>query len=123
MPRPPTIPSLFAPDLRETVRYYTDVLGFEQSGSYTDDDTEVWAEVTLGDSSLWFFSGALEAQPGPVLSGLVYVFVDDVDDVASRLEGRVGFEWGPETQDYGLRELGIRDLNGYYLVFARDARD
>ncbi len=30
------------------------------------------------------------------------------------------FEWGPETQHYGLRELGIKDLNGYYLVFATD---
>ena len=123
MPRPPTIPSLFAPDLAETLRYYTEVLGFAQSGSYQDDDVEIWAEVTLGDARLWFFSGALDAQPGPVLSGLVYVFVDDVDDVASRLKDKVGFEWGPETQDYGLRELGIRDLNGYYLVFAADEAD
>ena len=49
------------------------------------------------------------------------MFVDDVDAMAARLQGRVTFEWGPETQDYGLRELGIRDDNGYYLVFARDA--
>ena len=26
---------------------------------------------------------------------------------------------GPETQDYGLCELGVRDVNGYYLVFAK----
>ncbi len=55
-----------------------------------------------------------------MFSGLIYVFVDDVDAVAKHLEGQVPFEWGPETQEYGLREFGIRDVNGYYLVFARD---
>jgi hypothetical protein len=51
---------------------------------------------------------------------LIYVFVDDVDALAKQLEGQAHFEWGPETQPYGLRELGIKDLNGYYLVFAKD---
>ena len=121
MRRPPTVVSLYAPDLAESVRFYVDELGFKQSGSYGD-DRPIWAEVGLGDARLWLFSGALEAQPGPAFSGLVYVFVDDVDAMAERLSGRVPFEWGPETQDYGLRELGIRDLNGYYLVFAMDER-
>ena len=44
----------------------------------------------------------------------------DVDALAQRLASSVSFEWGPETQDYGLREVAIKDLNGYYLVFARD---
>ena len=121
MKRAPVIPSLFTPDLSRAVRFYQETLGFRQTGSYRDDDgTEIWAEVTLGESRLWFFANALDRQPGPALSGLIYVFVDDVDALAARLAGRVAFEWGPETQEYGLRELGLRDLNGYYLVFAQD---
>ncbi len=121
MNRSPITPSLFAPRLRETVQFYTEVLGFEQTGSYRNvDGIEIWAEVTLGEARIWFFSGQLDKQPGPAFSGLIYVFVDDVDSVAARLEGGVQFEWGPEDQEYGLRELGIRDINGYYIVFARD---
>ena len=56
-----------------------------------------------------------------MFSGLIHVFVDDMDAVAERLRARVRLEWGPETQDYGLRELGLKDVNGYYPVFARDA--
>jgi len=56
----------------------------------------------------------------PPFSGLIDVFVNEVGALARRLEGRVPFEWGPETQEYGLRELGIKDVNGDYLVFARD---
>ncbi len=122
MKRAPVTPSLFAPRLPETVRFYVETLGFRQTGSYKEDDgSEIWAEVAMGEARIWFFSNALEEQPEPVFSGLVYVFVDDVDAVARQLEGLVPFQWGPETQEYGLRELAIKDINGYYLVFARDA--
>ena len=120
MKRSPVIPSLFAPDIMATVSFYVDVLGFQKTGSYQDEGTEIWAEVSLGESRIWFFSIALEHHPTPSFSGLIYVFVDDVDSVATQLEGKVQFEWGPETQFYGIRELGIRDVNGYYLVFAND---
>lgn len=121
MKRAPVTPSLFAPDLPGSVRFYVETLGFRQTGSYKEDDgSEIWAEVALGESRIWFFSRTLQDRPEPVFSGLIYVFVDDVDAVAKRLEGRVPLEWGPETQEYGLRELGIQDLNGYYLVFALD---
>ena len=121
MNRAPVTPSLFAPDLPKTVRFYVDVLGFRKTGSYVEDDgSEIWAEVALGEARVWFFPNALTGHAEPVFSGLIYVFVDDVDALAARLEGQVAFEWGPETQEYGLRELGIKDINGYYLVFARD---
>ncbi|MEO1035182.1 MAG: VOC family protein [Pseudomonadota bacterium] len=121
MKRSPVTPSLFAPDLAATLRFYVETLGFEQTGSFKDESgAETWAEVSLGDARLWFFHYPLDSHPKPTLSGVIYVFVDDVDAVAERLDGNVTFEWGPETQYYGLRELGIKDPNGYYLVFARD---
>jgi len=121
MKRSPVIPSLFAPDIVQTVSFYVDLLGFQQTGSYKGEDgSEIWAEVTLGESRIWFFSNALDKQPVPAFSGLIYVFVDDIDALAKSLEGNVLFAWGPETQVYGLRELGIQDVNGYYIVFAQD---
>ena len=120
MKRSPVTPSLYAPDLGATVRFYVEALGFDHSGSYVDEGDETWAEVALGEARIWFFSHALDDQPEPAFSGLVYVFVEDVDGLASRLEGSVPFAWGPESQVYGLRELGIRDANGYLLIFARD---
>ncbi len=121
MKRAACTPSLFAPDVAAAVAFYEDVFTFQRSGSYTDGGELVWAEVTLGEARIWFFRHALDDRPTPVFSGLIYVFVDDVDDMAARLGGKAQVDWGPETQDYGLRELGVRDLNGYRLVFARDA--
>ncbi|NQV79710.1 MAG: VOC family protein [Alphaproteobacteria bacterium] len=120
MTRAPVTPSLYVPDLAAALRYYTDTLGFAETAAFEEDGQTFWAEVSLGPSRLWFFATPLDGHPKPSFSRLIYVFIDDVDAVAARLKGHVPFEWGPETQPYGLRELGIKDLNGYYLVFAKD---
>ena len=121
MKRSPVTPSLYAPDISKTVEFYINKLAFEQTASYTDDNgAEIWTEVALDESRLWFFANPLSQQPGPAFSGLIYLFVPDVDLVSARLSTKVSVEWGPKTQDYGLRELGIRDINGYYIVFAHD---
>ena len=120
MQRSPVTPSLYVPDLDAALHFYEQVLGFRRTGAYAEDGETYWAEVARGEARIWFFANPLEGLPQPTFSGLIYIFVDDVDALAKQLEGQVGFEWGPETQAYGLRELGIKDLNGYYLVFARD---
>lgn len=120
MKRSPVTPSLYVPDLDAALRFYTQILGFTKTDAYEEDGDTYWAEVARGEARLWFFANALDDLPNPTFSGLIYVFVDDVDALATQLDGQVPFEWGPETQPYGLRELGIKDLNGYYLVFAKD---
>ncbi|MGD1904529.1 MAG: VOC family protein [Leptolyngbyaceae cyanobacterium] len=121
MKRSPVTPSLYVPDISTTLDFDVSSLGFAQTAAYKGEDgAAIWAEVALNEARIWFFTGALETQPGPAFSGLIYIFVPDVDALATSLEGKVPFEWGPETQEYGLREVGIRDVNGYYLVFAQD---
>jgi hypothetical protein len=121
MKRSPVTPSLLVTDVAQTVRYYTEMPGFTQTGSDKDESgLEIWAEVTLDEARIWFFSGAAEGRPQPVFTGLIYVFVEDVDAMAAAMGGKVTPLWGPVTQEYGLRELGIVDCNGYMIVFAKD---
>ena len=117
--------SLYAPDVAAAVAFYVDVLGFHQTGTWSEEGAPpIWAEVARdgpkGTARIWFFSHAIETRPGPMLSGLIYLFVDDVDAEAARLGDRVTVRWGPEDQMYGLRELGIEDNHGYLLCFAQD---
>jgi len=117
--------SLYAPDVAAAIAFYVDELGFHNTGSWPDENGKpIWGEVARdgpkGTARIWFFSRNIKDRPGPALSGLVYLFVDDVDIEAARLSDRVVRHWGPEDQEYGLRELGIEDLNGYLLCFAQD---
>ncbi len=117
--------SLYAPDVAAAIAYYVEELGFHNTGSWPDENGKpIWAEVARdgpkGTARIWFFSGNIEDRAGPALSGLVYLFVEDVEAEAARLSDRVVTRWGPEDQEYGLRELGVEDLNGYLICFAQD---
>lgn len=124
MERAAITPSLYVPNVAAAVAFYTETLGFSQTGVWTEDDEPLWAEVTRngpkGAARIWFFSGQIDGRPGPALSGLLYLFVESVDAAAMSLQGKVKVLWGPEDQEYGLRELGVEDLNGYILCFAED---
>ena len=47
---------------------------------------------------------------------------DSVVALAEEWSGKVEFAWGPEVMEYGMREFGIKDPNGYYLAFTEPAR-
>ena len=121
----PLTVSLQVPDVAAAVRFYVEVLAFEQTGSWADGGEPIWAEVSRpgpnGVARIWFFSHPLPGMPKATFSGVIYLFVGDVQTEADRLRGTVPFRWGPELMPYGLRELGIEDLNGYLVCFAEDA--
>ena len=120
MGRIPVIPSLYSADLPALVDFYINTLGFTQTGLFAEGDEITWTELSLGEATLWFFARPISDRPDPAMSGLIFVFVDDVDEIADRLRGKVPFRWGPETQEYQIRELAIEDPDGYLLVFAKD---
>jgi uncharacterized glyoxalase superfamily protein PhnB len=50
----------------------------------------------------------------------IYFWVSDVDALYAELCGRgARIDYGPCNQDYGCREFGIQDLDGYELGFGQ----
>ena len=130
MTRGPVIPSLYTDDMDGTLAFYTGVLGFGRTGEWVEEDEFKWVELkhpglrTSPDNHsplvIWFFANALTGHDEPVMSGLTYFLIEGVDDYAAELTDKVDISWGPETQPYGLREVGLKDNNGYWLVFAEE---
>ncbi len=116
------VPALLARNMPETVRFYQGVLGFQLTGCYPDHDRPTWVEVTRDGVVIQFYSEPPEGTPNaPILSGTLYLYPENVDALAAELAGRIPFAWGPEIMDYGMREFGIRDPNGYFLAFTEPA--
>lgn len=116
------VPSLLAQEISETVRFYTESLGFRLTGNYPDEKNPEWVELTRDGVTLQFFAEPPQTIPDqPILSGTLYLYPDSVAALAEELNGKVAFEWGPEVMDYGMREFGIRDPNGYILAFTEPA--
>ncbi len=111
------VPALLVKDMDETLAWYRR-LGFELTGSDSEEKPVAWAEVARDGVTLQFHSEPPGGTPSkPVCSGTFYFYPDSVDVLADEFRGKVRFEWGPETMDYGMREFGLKDPSGYLLAF------
>ena len=106
------VPLLRVRDLDETIEFYSNVLGFELC--WREGDT---ASLRCGAVGLMVSTGS-NLGDEPRLSGTLYFYPDDVEEMWGRLRSRVPVEWPLERMSYGTREFGIRDCNGYILAFA-----
>ena len=113
------LPCLLVADMRETLDFYIDVLGFTQTGYYPIESEPIRTEVRRDGVAIILFNESRHAgdQP-PAFSGALYIFPESVDKLAQELSGKVPFAWGPENTEFDIREFAIHDPNGYTLVFA-----
>jgi catechol 2,3-dioxygenase-like lactoylglutathione lyase family enzyme len=116
------LPCLLVRDMRETLEFYIEQLGFVQTGYYPIESDPIRTEVRRDDVAIIFFSDSPRAAAdAPACTGAFYIFPESIDRLAAELRGKVPFEWGPHETEFGLREFAIRDPNGYLLVFAEPA--
>lgn len=113
-------PMLYTPDVEGTVEFYVRILGFTCGDRLQDWS---WAAVHRDDIEI------MVARPnahtpfnGAVFSGSIYINVTDVDALWASVRDRVKVCYAPEEFDWGMREFGIWDLNGYLLQFGQDLR-
>ncbi|MEX2306623.1 MAG: glyoxalase superfamily protein [Pirellulales bacterium] len=116
------LPCLFVADMRRTLDFYIDVLGFTQTGYYPIESNPIRTEVRRDGVAIILYTDEFRANDGvPTFTGALYVFPESVDRLADEFRGKLPFAWGPEDTDFGTREFAIRDPNGYTLVFAEPA--
>jgi catechol 2,3-dioxygenase-like lactoylglutathione lyase family enzyme len=117
------VPCLFVADMRESLDFYIGALGFTQTGYYPIESEPIRTEVRRDGVAIMLFSEGQRIDSGtPALSGALYLFPENVDELAAELRGKVPFVWGPEDTEFDMREFAIRDPNGYTLVFGQRVR-
>jgi catechol 2,3-dioxygenase-like lactoylglutathione lyase family enzyme len=128
-------PMLGTPDLKATIAFYTEKLGFSLDATWGEDPAEpVWCNLGRDGIALMFTAfhthqdgdgdhgGDHDHDHAPVLSGTIYLDVDDADQMAAELADRgAKLTYGPETMAHGMRELALEDNNGYLLTFGAPA--
>lgn len=57
---------------------------------------------------------------GPSFTGSFYFKVNDVQLMWESLPKDIKVCYAPETFEWGMREFGIFDINGYLLQFGQD---
>ena len=116
------LPCLLVTDMRATMDFYIERLGFVQTGYYPIESDPIRTEVRRDGVAIILFTEAMHAMgETPQFTGALYICPASVEQLADELRSNVPFEWGPLVTDFGYREFAIRDPNGYLLVFAEPA--
>lgn len=115
-------------DLPATLRFYTEVLGFTCQSVYPNAEEPCWANLRAGAAEIMYClrneqRAEFKAAEKPLLTGSLYFNVADVEALWQQLKDRATVEYPLETFDYGMREFGIRDCNGYLLQFGQEVAD
>jgi uncharacterized glyoxalase superfamily protein PhnB len=118
-------PLLLAADMEETIAFYTRSLGFTLTGSIGEPKT--WCSLSRDGVNLMFEwypphdhePGEEHDHPPPTLTGLLYMYPDDVMALHTELASRTEIVQPLRDQPYGMREFAVRDPNGYTLFFGQ----
>jgi uncharacterized glyoxalase superfamily protein PhnB len=128
-------PNLAVKNVRETVNYYVENLGFKLLMAVNDDRSAmgdelvdgkeyVWANVLCGDVAFMFQRedsfvediGEIYSEVGS--SATYYMEIENIDAFYETLKDKVEIVKAIDTIWYGAREFYIRDCNGYVLGFS-----
>ena len=114
------VPMIHVPDVRATVDWYENI-GFrvvEVHGDKTDGLS--FAIVSFGNGQVMFSEGG-ETSTKHRREVDLYTYTEDVDAVFAELKDRVDVVEGPHNTFYGMREVIIRDLNGFWITFGQES--
>ena len=129
-------PNLMVNDVRESVEFYTEILGFklnmvvpENSKTIENELVEgrdyVYALVSRDEVYIMLMRKDVFEEDLPMLKGAAigasvsfYCDVDNINNVYNSIKDKADIAIDLHTTWYGMQEFYIKDCNGYILAFA-----
>jgi hypothetical protein len=120
VPQEPVAAILKTTDVARTIEWYRRV-GFEVRGFFPDSGEPTWCEVSRDGVVLQFLGGETPWAEPPTFTGTFYFRPESVEALYEEIKDHTPPAWGPEVREWGARELGLQDPNGYFLTFTEPA--
>ncbi|GAA4083915.1 VOC family protein [Mucilaginibacter panaciglaebae] len=103
------IPILYSDDVKRSIAYYTDVLGFEEHWSW--DEEPSFGGVVDGNTAIFFCKGN-QGHKGTWLA----INVDNVDEYFETIKSKGALILSePDTKPWFMREMLVKDPDGHIL--------
>ena len=103
--------------MQKSVDFYTGALGFTVALRAANDGGGENCMLQAGDTNLLLSTGP-HLGDRPQFTGTLYFHMAGVQEFFEQIKHKVEIVWPLETMDYGQKEFGIRDCDGYTLAFA-----
>jgi catechol 2,3-dioxygenase-like lactoylglutathione lyase family enzyme len=111
------VPVLKVSDMQKSVDFYTGILGFTVAWRAANNGGGENCMLKAGAAELLLSTGS-HLGDRPQFTGTLYFHMAGVEEFFERVKNRVEIVWPLETMDYGQKEFGIRDCDGYTLACA-----
>lgn len=107
-------PILQVSDLDDSIRFFTEILGFEKE--FIFGEPPYYAGVKMGNVIIHLNAGKENENRRGM--GSVYVFCDEVDEYYKSIEEKkVEITSKLETWPYDMRDFQVKDIDGNLLCF------
>jgi len=113
------MPVLKVADLERAVSFYTNILGFTVCWKAPNDGGGENCMLTAGAINLLLSTGSHLGNE-PRFTGTLYFQMIGVQAFFNKIKDKAAIVWPLETMEYGQKEFGIRDCDGYVLAFTEE---
>ncbi len=120
-------PILWTKNLKETISFYENVLGFKGISNFSNfvslsrESIEIMFVVPQDEpEECKDPNNEQEFFPKPVLTGSIFIVTDQVDELWELVKDKVTIKSSIDNREYLMRDFSILDNNGYELVFGQD---
>jgi uncharacterized glyoxalase superfamily protein PhnB len=115
-------PTLSTKNMKQTIRFYRDSLGFKIGMAFPDADNPEYADLSKDGMVLMFIPAKNVGIGSKQKLGIgvnLYMQIDgDIDEYYKELKSKgIKFVVDITDEPYGIRDFTVEDINGYKLTF------
>ena len=114
--------SITVDDLKGSLAWYTDVLGFRVTERWEHQGVLRGAELTAGDVTMYLSQD--DGQKGPRSKGqgvrIYWYTTRDIDALAAGIKSRGGTLASEPKDEWGTRSFGLQDPTGYLITVSSE---
>ncbi len=115
-------PMLWTNELKQTIAFYKDLLGFE-----LDEYNEEWGwcHMHKDEVNLMFSKPNEHTKYNgyPLFTGSFYLYTEEIDALWEVLKTKATISYPIDNFSHNMREFAILDNNGYLLQFGRELKE
>ncbi len=117
-------PELIVDDIKSTISFYEDMLGFDLVLAVPNTDNIDWALMSCGDVEIMFHAKVGRHAKRHVTEDIITFHFegDGVRELYESVKDKVKIDRHLYPTFYGTNEFSMRDINGCTLVFSEKIR-
>ncbi len=119
------VPNVMVESVDNTIKYYTDIFGFELTMSVPEEGEKIWAMLQKDQVTLMLQNRDSIAEEMPEFKDIkigasmsFFISIEGIDEIWEAVKDKINIIKKPYETFYNTKEFIFKDLNGYIITMA-----